>query len=243
MKRRIQDRDFSRGETTLKTYLAVMSYDVIRQSVEVCVRGLREATSLVNLLFRQNRSHQSGESALIRPQVIVFLLAFASMPFAAQAESTSQPAPASASTPAPMTPTSPVAAAKGERNKIEELFIWKASEELKLPPKEEQAFTDIIRELNSRRRVASEQMEAANRDLETAKTAAEADRALKTHRAVLKDIQAIQMNELDRLGKLLGPERLARYIVVKNSLTERLKNLISAPQLGASPSQKASTDK
>lgn len=115
-----------------------------------------------------------------------------------------------------------------ERSRLEELFIWKASEDLKLPPQDESKFTDIIKSLNVARRAAGEEMDAAYKDLEAAKTKAEAEKALARHRAALKQVHAVQTTELDKLKPLLGPEKFARYLVVKNTLLEKLKTMLSS---------------
>lgn len=115
-----------------------------------------------------------------------------------------------------------------ERSRLEELFIWKASEELKLPPQDETKFTEIIKALNVSRRAAGDEMDAAYKDLDAAKTKAEAEKAVARHRAALKQVQAVQTAELDKLKPLLGPEKLARYLVVKNTLLEKLKTMLSS---------------
>lgn len=127
-----------------------------------------------------------------------------------------------------------------ERSRLEELFIWKASEELKLPPAEETKFTEIIKTLNASRRAAGDEMDAAVKDLDAAKTKAEAEKALARHRAALKQVHAVQTAELDKLKPLLGSEKLARYLVVKNTLLERLKTMLSSPSPAAKPEQDAS---
>ena len=38
-----------------------------------------------------------------------------------------------------------------KRNQLEELFIWKLSDELKLSPVEEKKFTDIVKNLNKKK--------------------------------------------------------------------------------------------
>lgn len=122
-----------------------------------------------------------------------------------------------------------------EGSRLEELFIWKVSEELKLPPKQEQAFADTIRDLNEKRRLANEGLSEAIRQLSRASSRAERRKALARHRAALRTYHDVQMEELDRLQRLLGDESLARYLVVKSDLSEKLKALLSSPT--------ASTDK
>jgi Spy/CpxP family protein refolding chaperone len=117
-----------------------------------------------------------------------------------------------------------------ERTRLEELFIWKTSEELRLAPADEQKFTDAIHDLNKKRKEANAKMDAALTALASAKTKVEAEKALASHRAALRDSQGVQNAELDRLRPLLGPEKLARYVVAKNSILEKLKSMLAAPQ-------------
>ena len=113
--------------------------------------------------------------------------------------------------------------------RLEELFIWKASEELKLPPLQEQKFTDIIHKLGVRKRNAAEILNRVSRELDSVKTKLEAEHSLKRYHEALKEYQAIQLAEFDQLKSLFGAEKLARYIVVKTELSEKLKTLLSAP--------------
>ncbi|HVK62366.1 MAG TPA: hypothetical protein VM432_12485 [Bdellovibrionales bacterium] len=139
--------------------------------------------------------------------------------------------PALAETPAAS--ASPAAAAKEqskEGTRLEELFIWKASEELRLPPEQEQKFADTIRALNSRRRKASESMEQAIQALSGVKTKQEAEKLTAAYKSNLREVHAVQIAELDQLKKIIGAEKLARYLVVKNEITEKLKSLMTAPQ-------------
>lgn len=121
------------------------------------------------------------------------------------------------------------AADSKERARLEELFIWKTSEELKLTPADEQKFTSAIHDLNKRRRDANAKLDAALATLAAAKTKAEAEKALVAHRAALRETQAVQTAELDRLRPLLGSEKLAKYIVAKSSILEKLKTMLAAP--------------
>lgn len=123
-----------------------------------------------------------------------------------------------------------------DRARLEQLFIWKASEELKLPAEQEQKFTETLHDLSARKKKASEKLDVATRGLAAAKTKADADRAISLYRDSLKEYQAVQTAELDRLKPLLGSEKLARYLVVKSELNEKLKALISGAKIPTSAS-------
>jgi hypothetical protein len=133
-----------------------------------------------------------------------------------------------------------------ERSRLEDLFIWKVSEELKLQPAEEVKFTETIRALNIDKKKAAEQLDDASRGLSQASSKASAEKALVRYRKTLGAYQSVQLKELDRLKTLLGSERLARYIVVKNEITEKLKVLLSSgptpqpsPESSATPTPAA----
>lgn len=134
-------------------------------------------------------------------------------------------------TPAAVAPqaTPAIDKAAKERARIEELFIWKASEELKLSASDETKFTEIIRNFNTRRRAANVKMDEALSTLGKVKTKAEAEKALTQHRSALREMQSLQTGEIDQLKPLLGAQKLAQYLVVKNSILEKLKVLLSAP--------------
>lgn len=121
-------------------------------------------------------------------------------------------------------------ATEKDRDRLEELFVWKASETLKLPPEQEQKFAQAIRDLNTRKKQANEKMEKAIAQLAAAKSKSNADKALGNYRGVLKDYHSLQFAEVDQLRALLGPEKLARYFVVKAELSEQLKALLSGPR-------------
>jgi hypothetical protein len=145
------------------------------------------------------------------------------------------------------------------RSRLLELFIWKTSEELKLPTDVEAKFGETVRHLNERRKANTERMEKAIQRLDeltraqqepvaaaspaasptsTPKSDAKAiDAALAENRKSLQEYQKLQNDELAQLKVILTPEKLARYFVVKSELTEKLKTFLSKPNdPSASPS-------
>jgi hypothetical protein len=160
------------------------------------------------------------------------------------------------------------------RSRLLELFIWKTSEELKLPTDVEAKFDEIIRSLNERRKANNERMEKAIARLNeltrvpealqtpaaetspsegaavtstpapaplaakplTSKPSKEVDAALSEYKKALQEFQKLQTDELTQLKAILTPEKLAKYLVVKNELTEKLKTFLSKPnEPAASP--------
>ena len=182
-----------------------------------------------------------------KPLLLFAACVFASAAAYAGQRSAVSPAVSGAVTPATSLATSSALAGSEpsakERSRLEELFIWKTSEELRLAPLEEQKFTEAIHVLNKRRRDANAKMDAALIALSKAKTKAEAEMALATHRAALRDVQAVQAAEIDRLRPLLGPVKLAQYIVAKSSILDKLKSMLAAPPIpvATAPAPGAST--
>lgn len=156
-------------------------------------------------------------------------IAFASFVLSASSLAVAQSAPSATpiSTPAV---SAPAGATSKEGSRLEELFIWKASEELRLQPEQESKFADTIRDLNARRRKATDALETTIAALANVKSKAESEKLIAIYRNQLRDVHAVQLAEFDQVKKVIGPEKLAKYLVVKNNLTDKLKSLISSPQ-------------
>jgi hypothetical protein len=111
-------------------------------------------------------------------------------------------------------------------NKMEALFIWKISDELKLSTTEEKKFSDFFHDLNQKKAdLLKEQDEAINR---LAKEAQKAQKdILKGYRRLIEDYNKMQLSEFDGVKKMLGDEKLAKYLQIKRDLTNKVKNLLS----------------
>jgi hypothetical protein len=144
------------------------------------------------------------------------------------------------------------------RAKMLELFIWKTSDELKLPADTETKYGETIRKLNDRRRKNADRMEKAIDRLDeltrppapdiapTPTPAAgakaqskELEAALGEYTKAVKEFQQLQDDEIVQLKKVLSSEKLARYLVAKQELTEKLKSYLSKPSDQNSASKEA----
>ncbi len=123
-----------------------------------------------------------------------------------------------------------------ERRRLEELMIWKMSEELKLPILIEAQFTEVIRNLNVEKGRSNNDLATSLIELGQAKTDKEADLVLKRFEKAIRRSQQVPLNEFKRLKRLLGPQKLARYFVAKSQMVEKLKALSSAPIEPVAPS-------
>lgn len=110
-------------------------------------------------------------------------------------------------------------------SRLEELMLWKMSDELRLSPADEKAFGDAVRDLNRRKTSLTERLAA---DLDALKAAKDKERApaLTRYRKTLREAQDLPLEELDRMKKLLGEEKLVKYLDVKKDLADKVKALL-----------------
>lgn len=130
--------------------------------------------------------------------------------------------PAAAAPGAP--PPQPAAPKRAQR--LEELFVWKLSDELKLSPTDEKKFSDLIHDLNNQKAQLHEKVEASLKKLEGAATEKARVAAFGEYRKNLQAYQNLSIEELDRVKALLGLERLAKYVEIKSDLTSKVKSLL-----------------
>lgn len=111
------------------------------------------------------------------------------------------------------------------KNKFEELFIWKVSDELKLPTSEEKKFSDILRELNKKKSELSKKQDEMINQM-AGKKIVDPKVSLGKYKKVLDDYNQLQTREFEELKKILGDERMAKYLVIKRDLTNKVKSLL-----------------
>lgn len=118
-----------------------------------------------------------------------------------------------------------------ERLRLEELFISKMSEELKLPSKMESSFAEAIRALNREKTKANLEVanslvaidQAQNGHRSAVKRATE--KAVKRYEKAWRAYGQLPIREVARLRSILGSERLGRYLVAKSQMADKLKAL------------------
>jgi len=122
------------------------------------------------------------------------------------------------------------------RNKVEELFIWKISDELKLSVPDEKSLSDFLRGLNQRRAQVNEDLQTSLKKMAETTNPKDRDKVLAEHRKLLKAYSDLSIEEVDRIPKMLGSEKAVQYFVLKNDLTNRLKSMLATPE--KKPAQK-----
>jgi hypothetical protein len=115
-------------------------------------------------------------------------------------------------------------------NRVEDLFIWKVSEELKLTVKQEGQFSAMVKDFNQRRSDLNQKIEQALASLKTVNNEtnkSEAKKKLSDYKSLLSQYQKLALSEVDKAEAVLGTEKAARYFVIKADLTAQLKNALS----------------
>ncbi|MGZ3772378.1 MAG: hypothetical protein ACXVCY_01510 [Pseudobdellovibrionaceae bacterium] len=117
-----------------------------------------------------------------------------------------------------------------KHNQLEELLIWKMSDELKLNSVEEKKFTDIVKSLNEKKSELNRSLQDSIEKMSKANPVKLKDQELSHYRKILQNYNRISEEEFDRLKPLLGSERMAQYLSIKQDLTNRIKTMLANPE-------------
>jgi hypothetical protein len=134
-----------------------------------------------------------------------------------------------------------ISAKAADRNKVEELFLWKISDELKLTMPEEKALAEFTKAQNEKKNKLNEQTKENLKSISDAGSDnKKLEKLLAEHRKIIKAYNDLSLDEMDQIQKKLGVAKAGQYLVLKNDLTNRLKALLSNPEKSAVPSAKLS---
>ena len=119
--------------------------------------------------------------------------------------------------------------AETKKTYIEDIFIWRMSDELKLTATEEKKFTEIHKSLNKKKAELNKAIQDQTQNL--AELSRDSDKVtegqLKSLRKNIKDYNQISIEEFDSMKKLLGIKRFANYLQIKSELTTKVKSLMT----------------
>lgn len=130
-----------------------------------------------------------------------------------------------------------------ERRRLEELFISKMSEELKLSEKQKSQFAEAIRTLNREKAQANATIAEALVALDKAqstdrtKSKKETEKAIRKYESAWRKYGALPLREISRLRAILGAEPLGRYLVAKSQMIEKLTAISANPAESPTPAQ------
>lgn len=125
-----------------------------------------------------------------------------------------------------------VIVAAEKRNQLEELLIWKISDELKLTSTEEKKFSEVLKHLNEEKALLNKSMGQSIEAMSKAPTVKAKEAELSHYKKLVKSYAKLSEQEIDRLKPLLGLDRTVQYLNIKQDLTNKIKTLLSSENGG-----------
>ncbi len=115
-----------------------------------------------------------------------------------------------------------------KKTHLEDIFIWKISDELRLSVQEEKQFTEISKSLNRRKSEINKKIQDCIKKLN--ENSSQAD--LANYRKLLTEYNQLSVAEYDGIKKILGTKKFITYIKIKNELTSKLKSVLTGEKNG-----------
>lgn len=113
------------------------------------------------------------------------------------------------------------------RMRIEELYKWKVSDTLELSNEEEARFSEILKEIGERRRLAVEEEERLIVKIKATDKTEDLEQLIRQYQKQAQVLTETHKLECEKLKKLFGVKRFANYIVLKSELNHKLKDYLS----------------
>lgn len=136
----------------------------------------------------------------------------------------------------------PVAPETNNKNKVEDLLVWKIAEDLKLSVKEEKALGEVIKILSAKKAKINSRIEESIQHMSKA-AEKEKNKILQEYKKELKQLNDVSLEEIDKVQKILGPEKTAQYLVVKSEVVSRIRSLMGAQDKPESTVKSDKSDK
>ncbi len=119
-------------------------------------------------------------------------------------------------------------------NRMNQIYYWHLAEELNISAEQEKTMVKILEQMQKRRSDLMNTREEAVVVLKTfsARTSNtpsqlnELSKALKDYEKVTHEMAHADKDEFESLQKLFGDQALAKFLVVRDSIAERLRNSI-----------------
>lgn len=115
-----------------------------------------------------------------------------------------------------------------KKSHLEDIFIWKISDELKLTAQEERKFTEINKKLNRQKSEINRKIQGSVQSL----TETDTDAVLQRHKKLIQEYNNISVSEFDSIKKLLGTKKFISYLKLKNELNSKVKSILIGEKSG-----------
>lgn len=109
---------------------------------------------------------------------------------------------------------------------LEDLLIWKITDELKLTPDAEKKISDVIKGINKKKHDVNIEIEKLTKEIIKSQDDKAKSKAYNELRKKLQSHGMIAVEELEQVKAAIGIKKLGQYLEVKNDISEKVKNLI-----------------
>jgi len=124
-------------------------------------------------------------------------------------------------------PVSATEQVEKQKRRLEDLFIWKISDELKLTIQEEKNVAELIRKTSELKNTNNARMNELIKKL----SLNQSKQSLNEHKKLMTEYHQINLNEVESIEKAIGFEKTIRYILVKNDLTQKVKSILATGEV------------
>ena len=133
-------------------------------------------------------------------------------------------------------PVSATEQVEKQKRRLEDLFIWKISDELKLTIQEEKNVAELIRKTSELKNTNNSKMNELIKKF----SLNQSKQSLNEYKKLMTEYHQINLNEVESIEKAIGYEKTIRYILVKNDLTQKVKSILATGEVTpATPSSAA----
>jgi hypothetical protein len=122
-----------------------------------------------------------------------------------------------------------------KKSQLEDLLIWKLSDDLKLNSVEEKKFTELYRSLSQQKANLNHEMQDSIERMSKATTSKSKESELQKYRKTLLAFNHISEEEFDKMKALLGVDKTVQYLQIKQDLTNRIKTMLANPNKDTKP--------
>lgn len=111
--------------------------------------------------------------------------------------------------------------AEVKKTYLEDILIWKISNELKLTAQEERKFTEINKSLNKQKADINRKIQESVQSMSENNP-----QSLEKHKKLIQAYNQISVSEFDSIKKLLGAKKFINYLKLKSELTTKVKAIL-----------------
>ena len=134
---------------------------------------------------------------------------------------------------------------ESQKTYLEDIFIWKMTDELKLSVPEEKKFSSIQKNLNKQKLELNKALQDSVALLmqNQKQTVVKLNQQLNQHASYLEKYSRLASEELKEMRQLLGPRRLIEYLRIKSEINNKMKSLLAGESEFKNSSESKASEK